>query len=134
MHITFTTRKATCPPLHINNVQLTQDVTYLGLYLDRTRNWHKHVFVKRKQLEIFLTKMLLVTWTQVKTLYKQQTSLSPSLSHTNTKKHKNHKHTKTTNTPKKTHKKTHTHTSLFPRHCPGIYLSQSYSHVCTKFG
>jgi hypothetical protein len=25
-------------------------------------------------------------------------------------------------------------TSLFPRRCPGIYLSQSYSHMCTKFG
>jgi hypothetical protein len=22
---------------------------------------------------------------------------------------------------------------LFPRRCPGIYLSQSYSHMCTKF-
>jgi hypothetical protein len=25
-------------------------------------------------------------------------------------------------------------TSLFPRRCPGIYLSQSYIHMCTKFG
>jgi hypothetical protein len=24
-------------------------------------------------------------------------------------------------------------TSLFPRRCPGIYLSQSYSHMCTEF-
>jgi hypothetical protein len=24
-------------------------------------------------------------------------------------------------------------TSLFPRRCQGIYLSQSYSHMCTKF-
>jgi hypothetical protein len=23
---------------------------------------------------------------------------------------------------------------LFPRHCPGIYLAQSYSHMRTKFG
>jgi hypothetical protein len=25
-------------------------------------------------------------------------------------------------------------TNLFPRRCLGIYLSQSYSHMCTKFG
>jgi hypothetical protein len=24
--------------------------------------------------------------------------------------------------------------TLFPRRCPGIYLSQSYGHMCTKFG
>jgi hypothetical protein len=26
------------------------------------------------------------------------------------------------------------YTSLFPRRCPGNYVSQSYSHMCTKFG
>jgi hypothetical protein len=35
--VTFTTRRATCPPVHINDVQLPQsdDVKYLGLHLDR---------------------------------------------------------------------------------------------------
>jgi hypothetical protein len=35
--ITFTTRRGTCPPVHINNVQLpqTETVKYLGLNLDR---------------------------------------------------------------------------------------------------
>jgi hypothetical protein len=38
------------------------------------------------------------------------------------------------------YKNTHTHPllyiyiSLFPRRCLGIYLSKSYSNVCTKFG
>jgi hypothetical protein len=58
-HVTFTTRRATCPPVHINDVQLpkTEDVKYLGLYLDRRPTWHKHIFTKRKQLGLTLTKM-----------------------------------------------------------------------------
>jgi hypothetical protein len=36
-HITFTTRRGTWPPVHINNVKLlqTEEVKYLGLHLDR---------------------------------------------------------------------------------------------------
>jgi hypothetical protein len=58
-HVTFTTRRATCPPVHINDVQLPQsdDVKYLGLHLDRRLTWHKHIFTKRKQLGLTLTKM-----------------------------------------------------------------------------
>jgi hypothetical protein len=59
IHVPFTTRRETCPPVHINNVQLPQDddVKYLGLHLDRRLTWHKHIFAKRKQLGIALTKM-----------------------------------------------------------------------------
>jgi hypothetical protein len=57
--VTFTIRRETCPPVHINNVQLLQeeDVKYLRLNLDRRLTWHKHIFVKRKQLGITLTKI-----------------------------------------------------------------------------
>jgi hypothetical protein len=58
-HITFTTRRGTCSPVHINNVQIpqTEVVKYLGLHLDRRLTWHKHIFTKRKQLGIAFTKM-----------------------------------------------------------------------------
>jgi hypothetical protein len=50
IHVTFITRRETCPHLHINNVQLIQgkDVKYLG---SQTH------FTKRKQLGITLTKI-----------------------------------------------------------------------------
>jgi hypothetical protein len=85
IHITFTTRKETCPLVQINIVQLpqTEEVKYLGLHLDRRLTWHKQIFVKWKQLEITLTKKGLVTRMQVKTLYKQQTSLKESNTQTN---------------------------------------------------
>jgi hypothetical protein len=58
-HVTFTTCRATCPPVQINDVQLPQshDVKYLGLHLNRRLTWHKHIFTKRKQLGLTLTKM-----------------------------------------------------------------------------
>jgi hypothetical protein len=76
IHVTFTTRRETCPPVHINIVQLPQeeDIKYFGLHLDRRLTWHKHIFAKRKQLGIALTKMYWATRTKVKMLYTQQTT------------------------------------------------------------
>jgi hypothetical protein len=53
------TRRGTCLPVHINNVQLpqTEEVKYLELHLDRRFTCHKHIFTKRKQLGITITKM-----------------------------------------------------------------------------
>ena len=58
-HVTFTTRSQTCPKVNINNEDLPQsdDVKYLGLHLDRRLTWHKHIFTKRKQLGLTLSKM-----------------------------------------------------------------------------
>jgi hypothetical protein len=59
IHVTFTTRRETCPPVHINSMQLPQeeDAKYLGLHLDRRLTFHKHIFAKWKQQGIALTKM-----------------------------------------------------------------------------
>jgi hypothetical protein len=58
VHVTFTTREGTCPPVHINSEHLPQqDVKYLGLHLDRRLTGRKHIFTKRKQLGMTLTKM-----------------------------------------------------------------------------
>jgi hypothetical protein len=58
-HVTFTTRRANCPPVKINDVQLPQsdEVKYLGLQLKRRLTWHKNIFTKRKQLGLTFTKM-----------------------------------------------------------------------------
>lgn len=58
-HVTFTTRKETCPPVTLNDRKIPQadEVKYLGLYLDRKLNWRKHIFTKRKQLGLQLSKM-----------------------------------------------------------------------------
>jgi hypothetical protein len=52
-------KRNVAPPVHINNVQPPQEenVKYHGLHLDRRLTWHKHIFTKRKQSGITLTKM-----------------------------------------------------------------------------
>jgi hypothetical protein len=59
VHVTFTTRRETCPPAHINEVQFPQEnhVRYLGLHLDRRLTWHTHILAKHKQLWLSLTKI-----------------------------------------------------------------------------
>jgi hypothetical protein len=74
-NIHYTKRNVPPSPDPYNNVQLPQeeDFKYLGLHLDKTYLAQTHVR-KTEQLEINLTKMDWLIWTQVKTLYKQQTS------------------------------------------------------------
>jgi hypothetical protein len=67
--------KRNVPPVHINNVQLPEeeDTKYFGLHLDRRLIWHKHIFAKRKQQGITLTKIYWLLGCKSK-LYKQRTS------------------------------------------------------------
>jgi hypothetical protein len=59
VHVTFTTRNGTCPPVHMNNVQLPCEdhVKYLGLHLDKKLTWQHHIFTKQKHLGVTLIKM-----------------------------------------------------------------------------
>lgn len=59
IHVTFTTRRGTCPPVTLNGLLIAQqdEVRYLGLHFDRRLTWKKHVFTKRKQLEFQFRKM-----------------------------------------------------------------------------
>jgi hypothetical protein len=51
--VTFTLKKRTCPPVYLNNKQLSQtnEVKYLGIHLDRRLTWRHHITMKRKQLD-----------------------------------------------------------------------------------
>lgn len=56
IHITFTTRRNSCPPVTINNKTIPQGdtVRYLGIHLDKKLNWRTHIWNKRKQLNLQL--------------------------------------------------------------------------------
>jgi hypothetical protein len=51
-HVTFPTRKKTCPPVTLNT-QIPQEksVKYLGVHLDRQLLWKIHIQKKKKQLD-----------------------------------------------------------------------------------
>lgn len=59
VHVTFTMRQETCPPVKLNNQTLPQaeNAKYLGMHLDRRLTWKNHIWMKRKQLNLKVTKM-----------------------------------------------------------------------------
>lgn len=59
VHVTFTTRKETCPAVLFNGQRVPQPevAKYLGMYFDRRLNWKTHIFTKRKQLGLKLRKL-----------------------------------------------------------------------------
>ena len=52
VHVTFTTRKANCPPVTINGqpVPQAESAKYLGMHLDRRLTWKKHITSKKFEL------------------------------------------------------------------------------------
>jgi hypothetical protein len=52
-HVMFTIRCETCPPVHINDVELPHEnhVKNLGLHLDRRLTWHTHILQNVNNLE-----------------------------------------------------------------------------------
>lgn len=58
-HVTFTMKKENCPPVTLNGLQLphSESVKYLGLHIDRRLTWRTHIFTKRKQLGLQLSKL-----------------------------------------------------------------------------
>ena len=59
VQVTFTLKNSTCPPVQLNNKQLTQpeEVKYVSLYLDRKITWSKYISTKRQQLDLKLHKL-----------------------------------------------------------------------------
>ncbi|KMQ86446.1 reverse transcriptase [Lasius niger] len=59
VHVTFTTRRETCPQVTLNDQPISKSefAKYLGIYFDRRLNWKTHIFTKRKQLGLKLRKM-----------------------------------------------------------------------------
>jgi hypothetical protein len=55
----FTTRRAICPQVSINNfpIPIKQEVKYLGLHLDQKLSCHTHIKAKRRQLELKVRNM-----------------------------------------------------------------------------
>jgi hypothetical protein len=54
VHVTFSLKKDTCPPVRINQASIPQSETvkYLGLHFDKRLTWGQHITKTRKHLEL----------------------------------------------------------------------------------
>ncbi|GBP22827.1 RNA-directed DNA polymerase from mobile element jockey [Eumeta japonica] len=58
VHVTFTLRRETCPPIKLHNEEIpNRKMPNLGMHLDRRLTWRKHIWTKRKQLDTQLRSM-----------------------------------------------------------------------------
>ena len=59
VHVTFTLRHQTCPPVSLNGTHIPQadEAKYLGMHFDKKLKWRQHIDAKRKQLNIQLHDM-----------------------------------------------------------------------------
>lgn len=59
VHITFTTKHSTCPPVTLNNQPLPEkpEVKYLGMHLDKRLTWKTHLQKKKKQIDLKIKQM-----------------------------------------------------------------------------
>ncbi|GBP96727.1 Probable RNA-directed DNA polymerase from transposon BS [Eumeta japonica] len=59
VHVTFTLRRETCPPIRINNQVVPQHsrVKYLGIHLDQRLTWKFHIEAKLTQMKLKLAQL-----------------------------------------------------------------------------
>ena len=67
VQVTFTLKKKTCPPVQLNNKQLTQPdaVKYLGIHLDRKLTGRKTHIYKKKTAGSQPTQTILDHWPKI---------------------------------------------------------------------
>lgn len=58
-HVTFTLRRGDCSPVFLNGITIPQSnqVTYLGIHLDRRLTWRRHIEAKKLHMKLKASKL-----------------------------------------------------------------------------